>query len=50
MDKIPDPKAKPDPTAHHKIGDDKGEGGQRDIPVDKIETGQAGDGGAPASP
>ena len=49
MDKVPDPSARPDPAAHHRIGDDKGEGGQRDIPADKVETGQAGDGGAAES-
>ena len=31
-----------DKTAHHEIGDDKGEGGQADIKTDSVETSVAG--------
>ena len=29
---------KPDPSIHHEIGDDKGEGGQPDIKTDNLES------------
>ncbi len=37
-----------DKSAHHQIGDDKGEGGQRDIKTDSVETSQAGVKDAPS--
>ena len=41
-----DSKPKPlDEESHHEIGDDKGEGGQKDIRTDRVETSHAGDGG-----
>jgi hypothetical protein len=41
-----------DKSAHQQIGDDKGEGGQRDIKTDSVETSQAGarDAPSPAGP
>ena len=36
-----------DKTAHHELGDDRGEGGERDIRTDKIEIGI---GGTPDGP
>lgn len=37
--------AKPDPSAHHEIGDDKGEGGEKDIKTDSVEASHTGDKG-----
>lgn len=34
-----------DETIHHEIGDDKGEGGQKDIKTDSVETSHAADKG-----
>ena len=41
-----------DESVHHQIGDDKGEGGQRDIKTDSVATSQAGvmDAPSPAEP
>ena len=41
-----------DKSVHHQIGDDRGEGGQRDIKTDSVATSQAGvmDGPSPAGP
>jgi predicted RNase H-related nuclease YkuK (DUF458 family) len=36
---------KPDEAVHHEIGDDKGEGGQKDIKTDSVEASHAADKG-----
>ena len=40
------PLGKTDESIHHEIGDDKGEGGQKDIKTDSVETSHAADKGA----
>ena len=39
-----------DKSAHQQIGDDKGEGGQRDIKTDSVETSHAGSKDGPSPP